>query len=184
MLEDVPDALASGRADVGVLFQRLMTPDLNAYPLVEERYLLAVPDAPEYANVGVPFNDEGIYPKAASVDLTPIAGLPFLCPNNHQERRELLSRALGIPVHAMPVMALKPGLRLPFVAEGLCWTVCQEHLIRQHEPHRRCRFASLEGVLPVQTVVIAWNEHVYQSLAARAFCRMAVDMIGRGGTQP
>ena len=184
LLEDVPDALASGRADVGVLFQRLMTPDLNAYPLVEERYLLAVPDVPEYANVGVPFNDEGIYPKAASVDLTPIAGLPFLCPNNHQERKELLSRALGIPVHAMPVMALKPGLRLPFVAEGLCWTVCQEHLIRQHEPHRRCRFASLEDVLPVQTVVIAWDEHVYQSLAARAFCSMAVDMIGRGCTQP
>lgn len=184
LLEDVPDALASGRADVGVLFQRLMTPDLNAYPLVEERYLLAVPDAPEYANVGVPFNDEGIYPKAASVDLTPIAGLPFLCPNNHQERKELLSRALGIPVHAMLVMALKPGLRLPFVAEGLCWTVCQEHLIRQHEPHRRCRFASLEDVLPVQTVVIAWDEHVYQSLAARAFCSMAVDMIGRGCTQP
>ena len=114
LLEDVPDALASGRADVGVLFQRLMTPDLNAYPLVEERYLLAVPDAPEYANVGVPFNDEGIYPKAASVDLTPITGLPFLCPNNHQERKELLSRALGIPVHAMPVMALNraSGFRL------------------------------------------------------------------------
>lgn len=35
--------LHPGRADVGVLFQRLMTPDLNAYPLVEERYLLAVP---------------------------------------------------------------------------------------------------------------------------------------------
>ena len=53
-----------------------------------------------------------------------------------------------------------------------------------HEPHRRCRFASLEDVLPVQTVVIAWDEHVYQSLAARAFCSMAVDMIGRGCTQP
>lgn len=143
-----------------------------------------MPDAPEYASVGVPFNGEGVYPKATSVDLMPIAGLPFLCPSNHQERKEILSRALGIPVHAMPMMALKPGLRLPFVAEGLCWTVCQEHLIRQHELHRRCRFASLEDVLPVQTVVIAWNEHVYQSLAARAFCRMAADMIGRGGTQP
>ena len=183
LLEDIPDVLASGRADVGVLFERLLTPDLNAYPLIEERYLLAVPDAPEYASIGVPFNDAGNYPRATSFDLKLISGLPLLSPNNHHERLEILRWAFGISIQEIPLRVQKPGLRLPFVAEGLCWTYCQEHLVKQHESHRRCRFASLEDVLPVQTVVIAWNEHVYQSLAARAFCRMAVDMIGRGGTQ-
>lgn len=182
VLEDIPDAFASGRADVGLLFERLLTPELNAYPLMRERYLLAVPDLPPFASIGVPFNDEGRYPRATARDLSAIADLPFLCANNHPERAEILARAFGFPVSQLPVNVQKPGLRLALTAEGLCWTFCQEHLVSQHEAHRRCRFASLEDALPVQTVVIAWAEHAYQSLAARTFCKMALERLGKPGS--
>ena len=69
------------------------------------------------------------------------------------------------------------GTRLEFVASGICTAVCQETLVGPYEARNRCRFLSMEGVLPIQTVVIAWNDHVYQSHASKIFCNMVRDSL-------
>ena len=178
-LESIPEKLSNGKADVGVLYQYLLTPDLNAYPLFPERYLMTVPDQPGFENLGRPYNDAADYPLLKDVDPTPLKNLPLVQTYIHHERTPILSRAVGFELPEIDMALPRLGTRLAFVAAGLCWAVCQEHLIKPYSAKSQCRFVSLEGVLPVQTVVVAWNDQQYQSLASREFCRIVKETIGK-----
>lgn len=183
-LEDIPEVLAKGEADAGVLFESLRTPELNAYPLFRERYLFVVPDDERFRAFGAPFSAEGRYPKLGELapeTLEPLRTLPFLQTWKHHERTAVLSRAVGFPLRELSFSVRRIGTQLAFAASGLCATVCQETLAAPYAAKSRCRFASLEDVLPVQTVVIAWRERGYQSLASKAFCRLALERLGRLG---
>ena len=48
-------------ADIGIMFESLLTPNLNDYALAKEHLLLAVPVAAT-GNDGNVFNTEGFYP--------------------------------------------------------------------------------------------------------------------------
>lgn len=177
-VEQIPETLAQGKADVGILFESLLTPGLNAFPLFKERYLLAIPDLPEFQSVGVSWNPEGIYPTVAESDCRPLRALPILQTLNHHERTPILSRALGFDIREINMTARQLGVRLTMAASGICFAVCQETILRAYAAKDRCRFVSLEDVLPVQTVVIAWHDSDYQSRAVREYCRLTASILG------
>ena len=176
-LEEIPDALIQGRAEVGILFETLMRPELSAYPLFRERYLLVMPDEPAYAGFGAKWNPEGRYPMVTETDCSGLKTLRLLQTLNHNERTPIFSEAIGIDIQEIPIRVAKLGTRLSFTAGGICASVCQESLIGPYADKERCRFASLEGILPVQQVVIAWHESEYRSRAAGEFCRIAVELL-------
>lgn len=176
-LEEIADLLLSGEAEVGVLFEYLLKKGLNAYPLFRERYLFAVPDNKDFADVGERYNIQGQYPYFLNADYEKLSKLPILQTVLHHERTALLSRVIGRNLQELNMDVRQLGTRLEFVASGICTAVCQETLIGPYEARNRCRFLSLEGVLPTQTVVIAWNDHVYQSHASKIFCTMVRDSL-------
>lgn len=171
-LEEIPDILLAGKAEIGVLFEGLMKKGLNAYPLYRERYLFAVPDTEFFAEVGCRYNEERQYPKFLDADSKKLTTLPLLQTVLHHERTLLLSRAVGREFTNLNMDVRQLGTRLEFVASGICSAICQESLIEPYAARTNCRFLSMEDVLPVQTVVIAWNEHVYQSRASKILCEM------------
>lgn len=179
-LADIPSALLKGEADVGVLFEGLLAPGLDAVRLGCERYLLAVADAPENAGFGVPWNAAGRYPRLSETDLTPLRRLPMLPTLDHAERTALISKAVGIELSEMNWTVRQLGTRMALAAEGQCMAVCQENLVGAWGSSRRCRFASLEDVLPVQTVVAAFSAEEYRSDAAKEFCRIAASVLRPG----
>lgn len=178
-LEEIPGALLKGEADIGILFEHLLAPGLNAFPLCRERYLLAVADRPENAAFGAPYNEAGDYPLVFETGLDPVKRLPLLPTLQHEERTAILSKALGFSLQPLSWRVRQLGTRAALAAAGLCSAVCQERLIGSWQASRLCRFASLEQVLPVQHVVIAFNEGEYQSQAAEAFCRTALSVCSR-----
>ncbi len=180
-LEEIPAALTSGEADIGVLYEYLLTPELDAYPLFPERYLLAVPDAPAFRNFGSPFNEAGKYPLLSETDAGALRKLPLLQTYRHHERTETLGRALGFPVKEFDATVLQVGTRISFVASGICAAICQERILATYAARSACRYASLEGVLPVQTMVLAWHRTEYRSKASREFCRIALETIRESG---
>ena len=176
-LEEISNLLLSGMAEVGVLFQYLLKKGLNAYPLFKERYLFAVPDTQYFADVGERYNSEGCYPRFQDANFDKLSKLPLLQTVLHHERTALLSKVVGRNFRELNMDVRQLGTRLEFVASGICTAVCQETLVGPYEARNRCRFLSMEGVLPIQTVVIAWNDHVYQSHASKIFCNMVRDSL-------
>lgn len=181
ILEDIPQILQDGKADVGMLFEWMMIDDLDAYRLCRERYMLVVPDSGITANIGNRYNDAGDYPKLSEVDKSALKALKLLQVYRHSERLKILNEALGFETQTVKSVVRQAGTRLAFVSSGLCMTICQEKLIKNYSHREGCRFISLEEVLPVQNVVIAWNHRMYQTKAAHAFCQMANE-IYKGNT--
>lgn len=176
-LADIPSALLKGEADVGVLYESLLAPGLDAVRLCRERFLLAVADVQEHRGFGAPFNTEGRYPRLSETGLSSLKGLPMLPTMGHENRTEVIARAMGFELPVMNWTARPLGTRLALAAEGLCMAVCQENLVGSWRSSLRCRFASLEDVLPVQTVVAAFSAEEYRSEAAKEFCRIAASVL-------
>ena len=178
-LEEISDLILSGKADVGIVFESLLKNGLNAYPLYKERYLLAVPDTDEFSEVGSRFNTQGQYPLLTQADPVKLTSIPLLQTVLHHERTALLSRAGGREFTDLNMDVRQLGTRLAFVASGICSAVCQETLIGPYCAREGCRFLSLENILPIQTVVIAWNDSLYQSRASRMLCDLVKESLNQ-----
>ena len=96
ILEDIPQILQDGKADVGMLFEWMMIDDLDAYRLCRERYMLVVPDSGITANKGNRYNDAGDYPKLSEVDKSALKALKLLQVYRHSERLKILRGFLKI----------------------------------------------------------------------------------------
>ena len=169
-LDLIPAALSQGLADVGVSYEHWITGDLNALPICPERYLLAAPACVE--SFGVPYNAAGDYPVIEETDCSQLAGFGLIQTMSHNERLAILNSKLPVRLHEVPIQVRHLATRLALVAEGVGVAICQEHLIASNECKSRCRFASLERILPTKNLVIAWNDRRYRSAAAAEFCRM------------
>ncbi len=172
-LEQVPGMLLQGGADIGITFESLMTPDLNGYALAKERLLLAVPTAAA-GNNGNVFNTDGLYPSLTGRESF-LESLPLLVMYKHEERVAVLSQWVHRPLTVSGIRTSAANFRLSLAAEGAGYTIVQEHLVAANAAKDRCRFYSLEGVFPVQTVVLAWPSKGYLSSVAARFCTAVKD---------
>lgn len=172
-LEQVPHILLQGDADVGITFESLMTPDLNGYALAKERLLLAVPVAAA-GNDGNVFNTDGFYPLLTGHESF-LETLPLLVMYNHEERVAVLSQWANRPLKVSGIRTSAADFRLSLAAAGAGYTIVQEHLVAANAAKDLCRFYSLEGVFPVQTVVLAWSSKGYLSSIAARFCTAVKD---------
>ena len=176
--EVVPAALIQGQADLGVMFESLLTKDLNAVVLAKERYLLAAPNVAD--RFGACFNKDGTYPLLSETDCSQLKPYRLIQTYGHPERLQKLNQHFPFEMKESPVGTYQLSTRLALTAAGVGVSICQEHLIAPLNVREQCRFASLEGILPVQNLVLAWNDRRYMSKAAKEFCRIVRDTFRTG----
>lgn len=67
-LDEVCDLLIQGKADIGITFESLLSRECNAYTLLSENYLLALPRTEETVLIGSPYSVDGRYRKLQKQD--------------------------------------------------------------------------------------------------------------------
>ena len=169
-LNQIPHILAQGKADIGILIRDLLTPELNAFSLFKEKFLLAIPNTSDFKTIGKTWNETGQYPCLAPADGKVLKDLPFLQTIGYDERVGIISKACNQAIKPLNLRVTTLGERMAFVEAGLCSAICQETLITSHSSRLNCRFLSLEKVFPLREVLVVWDQRIYQSRAARAFC--------------
>lgn len=173
-LDEVCELLIQGKADVGITFESLLSRECNAYTLLREKYLLALPSTEETLSIGSPFSVDGNYRKLQKEDAEVIRKFPIINTYRHEERQHRLSKFLGVNLIASNISALTVQNRLSFVAQGIGCAICQEKLIAVETAKDKCVFLSLDDLFEPQNLVIAWPQNSYTNTATRLFCKEAL----------
>ena len=173
-LDEVCDLLIQGKADIGITFESLLSRECNAYTLLSENYLLALPRTEETVLIGSPYSVDGRYRKLQKQDAEIIRKFPMINTYRHEERQESLSKFLGTDLKTSNISALTVQNRLSFVAQGIGCAICQEKLVAIETAKEKCVFLSLDDLFKPQNLVIAWPQNSYTNTAARLFCKEAL----------
>lgn len=173
-LDEVCELLIQGKADIGITFESLLSRECNAYTLLSENYLLALPRTEETLLIGSLYSVDGRYRKLQKQDARIVRKFPMINTYRHEERQQRLSKFLGTDLKTSNISALTVQNRLSFVAQGIGCAICQEKLVAIETAKEKCVFLSLDDLFKPQNLVIAWPQISYTNTAARLFCKEAL----------
>lgn len=179
-LDEVCEFLIQGKAHVGLTFESLLSSECNAYTLLSENYLLALPKTNETLLIGSFYSADGNHRKLQKQDADIVRKFPLINTYRHEERQKRLSEFLGTDLKTSNISALTVQNRLSFVAQGIGCAICQQKLVAIETAKDECVFLKLDDLFEPQNLVIAWPQNTYTSMATRLFCKEALNYYRAG----